>query len=156
MWQPLNGIVTKVAPSEGTSVNDIWIPGGTEVCFSKHSMMHRKDIFGPDAEVFRPERWLINDSETLKVYERTWELSFSYGRFSCLGKGVALMELNKVFVAVSIVRSKISEMLEADMQQLLRRYDLALVNPVNTVNTKCHQLHVQKDMHVRVWQRSLS
>ena len=102
MWQPLNGIVTKVAPKEGATINDIFIPGGTQVCFSKHCLMRRKDIFGPDADVFLPERWLTDDAETLKGYERVWDLSFGSGRFSCLGKGVALMELNKVFVEVCI------------------------------------------------------
>jgi cytochrome P450 len=100
MWQPLNGIVTKVAPPEGATINGTWIPGATQVCFSKHNMMHRQDLFGADADFFRPERWLT-DPDTLKGYERVWELSFSYGRFSCLGKGIALMELNKVFVEVS-------------------------------------------------------
>lgn len=105
MWRPLNGVVTKVAPREGAAVNGTWIPGGTQVCFSKHNLMLRHDLFGPDAGLFRPERWLT-DPDTLRAYERVWELSFSYGRFSCLGKGTALMELNKVFVEVSLGRCK--------------------------------------------------
>lgn len=100
IWQPLNGIVTKVAPKEATTINGVFIPGETQVAFSMHAMMHREDLFGHDADMFRPERWLT-DVDTLKAHERVWELSFGCGRFSCLGKGIALMELDKVFVEVS-------------------------------------------------------
>lgn len=99
LWQPLTGIQTKLAPAEGVEISGIRIPGGTQITVNKYSMMRRKSIFGPDAEVFRPERWL-GDPETVKGYERVWELSFDAGRFTCLGKGIALIELNKVFVEV--------------------------------------------------------
>lgn len=35
----------------------IFIPEGTQVEYSVHVMHHRKDIWGPDAEDFIPERW---------------------------------------------------------------------------------------------------
>lgn len=101
LWQPLNGIATKDSPKEGLTVNGVYIPGNTQVCMSQHSMMRRKDFFGPDPDTFRPERWLDSDTDHVKQQERIWELSFGTGRFSCLGKGIALMELNKVFVEVS-------------------------------------------------------
>lgn len=100
LWQPLNGIVTKDSPKEDITINGVYIPGNTQVCLSQHSMMRRKDFFGPDPDTFRPERWLDNDVDRVKEQERIWELSFSTGRFTCLGKGFALMELNKVFVEV--------------------------------------------------------
>jgi cytochrome P450 len=100
LWQPLNGIVTKDAPREGVTINGVWIPGGTQVCLSQHSMMRRKDLFGPDAEMFRPERWVEGDADTIKGYEKVWDYTFSAGRFLCLGKGIALMELNKAVLEV--------------------------------------------------------
>jgi cytochrome P450 len=64
--------------------------------------MHRNiDIFGADADIFRPERWLEAQGEQLQMMERNNELIFGYGRFQCLGKNVAFMELNKVFVEVN-------------------------------------------------------
>ncbi len=53
-----------------------------------------------DADTFRPERWLENTAETVQKYERVWELSFGAGRSTCLGRGIALMELNKAIVEV--------------------------------------------------------
>lgn len=35
----------------------IFVPKGTSVEYSVHVMHHRKDIWGPDADEFRPERW---------------------------------------------------------------------------------------------------
>jgi cytochrome P450 len=100
LWQPINGIQTKVAPAEGATVNGIYIPGGTQVGWSAHSMMKRRDVFGEDADLFKPERWLDSDPETLNRYTRAWEITFSAGRFTCLGKSIALMELTKVLFEV--------------------------------------------------------
>ena len=99
LWQPLNGIQTKVAPPEGAVISGVRVPGRTQVGQNHHNMMRREDIWGKTGDVFMPERWL-SDSETTKALEKVWELSFAYGRFTCLGKGIALMELNKVFVEV--------------------------------------------------------
>lgn len=63
--------------------------------------LHRSSIiFGPDANVFRPERWLDAPEVELQKMERNNELIFGHGRFGCLGKTIAFMELNKIFVEV--------------------------------------------------------
>ena len=139
LWFPLNGLVTMDSPAEGITINNVYIPGNTQVCLSKYAMLRRPDIFGEDAEMFRPERWLDQDASNagkLSEMERTMDLYFGVGRYMCLGKGIAMMELNKVLV------------------ELLRRFDLGLVNPVNTVKTRCHQLHVQSEMFLRARERS--
>ncbi|KIX94105.1 uncharacterized protein Z520_10131 [Fonsecaea multimorphosa CBS 102226] len=137
LWQPLNGMQTKLSPPDAEIVvSGVRVPPGTQVGLSQHTMMRRRDLFGPDAAVFRPERWLEADPDTAKAYERVWELSFAEGRFSCLGKGIALMELNKVFV------------------ELFRRFDFGIVNPVRTMETKCHQIHVQRKMYLHVTARA--
>lgn len=43
--------------------------------------------------------------------ERTNDLIFGHGKYSCLGKSVAMIELNKVFV------------------ELFRRFDFSLMEP---------------------------
>ena len=53
-----------------------------------------------DADIFRPERWIEADPSTRARYERTTEAIFGSGRFVCLGKNIAVMELNKAFVEV--------------------------------------------------------
>ncbi|CAH0020831.1 unnamed protein product [Clonostachys rhizophaga] len=75
------------------------------------SVMRNKGVFGEDADVFRPERWLGLDPAQRRHMANTAELSFGYGRFGCSGKQVAFIELNKIYV------------------ELLRYFDFHLVNP---------------------------
>jgi len=64
-------------------------------------MMRSKNIWGEDAEIFRPERWLEADETQLKLMNSVVELNFGSGKYQCLGKTIAFMELNKIFVEVS-------------------------------------------------------
>lgn len=58
-------------------------------------------MYGADADVFRPERWLeVEDEGRLESMRRSVELVFGYGKYGCLGKGIAFLELNKVFAEV--------------------------------------------------------
>lgn len=58
------------------------------------------EVFGADAEVFRPERFLECDDKQKTYMLRTIDLIFGHGRWLCLGKPLAVMELNKIFVEV--------------------------------------------------------
>lgn len=115
MFMPLHGLAARVSPSpNGETVNGIYFPPGTEVGIATYATNHRCDIYGPDADTFRPERWIKNDPNTLRVYERTNELVFGVGRSSCLGKGIALMELSKAIFEVSIEPTKLTEIVIVD------------------------------------------
>ena len=101
MFMPLQGLAGRVSPSpNGETINGVHYPAGTEVGVATYAIGHRRDIYGPDADTFRPERWLQNDPNTLRQYERTNELVFGAGRTSCLGKNIALMELSKAIFEV--------------------------------------------------------
>ncbi|KAM7208909.1 cytochrome P450 [Naviculisporaceae sp. PSN 640] len=64
----------------------ILVPKGTPVRWSLDMMQRRTDIFGPDADEFRPERW-----ETLRV---RWEyIPFHGGPRICLGRQFALTQM---------------------------------------------------------------
>lgn len=52
-------------------------------------------LFGPDPEVFRPERWL-EASEGRRSEMEGAQFVFGMGPRVCLGRDVALMELGKV------------------------------------------------------------
>ncbi len=83
-------------------VNGMFIPGGTSIGYCAFGIFRDKNIFGEEADALRPERWLDDPPEKIKEQEQTLELVFSFGKYQCLGRNVALMELNKVFVEVSI------------------------------------------------------
>ena len=100
LFPPMQGLQNKVAPASGISINGLSIPGNVEICTNYHAMMRRRDIFGTDAEVFRPSRWTEANEEMYNRMFRTQELVFGTSRWTCLGKNVAMMELDKVFVEV--------------------------------------------------------
>lgn len=61
----------------------VFIPKGMEVNYSVHVMHRRKDLWGADAEEFRPERWLNRKAG--------WEfLPFNGGPRICLGQQFAI------------------------------------------------------------------
>lgn len=127
---PLQSLFSKLSPPEGARIDGLYIPGDTNVAVNFHAMMRRGEVFGADAEVFRPERWTEADEGGYNRMDRTVELVFGTGRFTCLGKTIAKMELDKVFV------------------ELLRNFNWGIANPINAVKTYCNGAHVQSDYYL--------
>jgi cytochrome P450 len=105
MWPPISSLQSKISPPGGETVNGVFLPGGVEVAVSQVATHRRKDVYGDDANIFRPDRWIdagrLNDGgEKLHMMERTLELVFGSGRFGCLGKHGAMIELDKVFASL--------------------------------------------------------
>ncbi len=65
------------------------------------ALVKSKAVFGDDANIFRPERWLEASKEKREEMENHLELIFGYGRWMCIGKNVAWMELYKTTFEVS-------------------------------------------------------
>lgn len=97
IWPPLTGLMTKLVPPGGDTFNGQFIPGGTEISYSAWGVHHDKRVYGEDADVYRPERWLVEvtGKEKLGAMERSVEMVFGSGRYGCLGKSVALVELKR-------------------------------------------------------------
>jgi cytochrome P450 len=99
-WPPLTGTRCKKAPPEGWVIGNRFIPGGTEVGQRVWGLRRDVGIFGPDASLFRPERWLEAGPEQLEKMEAAVGMLFGNGRHRCLGRTIALIELNKVIAEV--------------------------------------------------------
>jgi cytochrome P450 len=102
IWPGSTIPVPKVVPPEGDTFNGVFIPGGTEIGSDTWGIQRSKAIFGYDADRFRPERWLEESGDTLHKMESTMGLVFGTGKYGCLGKNIALMELDKIFFEVSL------------------------------------------------------
>lgn len=122
----------KVVPPGGDTLNGLFIPEGTAVGHNSFSMMRRKEIFGEDVEIFRPERWLECTDAQRQQMDRTIDIHFGGGRWMCAGKLVAYTELYKIYF------------------ELLREFDFQLVNPSKPYREDSFVLWRQRDMHVRV------
>lgn len=108
IFPPITQLRERMTPPEGDTISGVFVPGGVYVGLNAWGTQLNEDVYGPDAAVFKPERWLLAEGEQLKEMERCQELVFGYGATKCLGIPIALMNLNKVFVQVSLPLLKCS------------------------------------------------
>ncbi|OLN97575.1 Pisatin demethylase 4 [Colletotrichum chlorophyti] len=132
VFPPVTGLMSTTVPKGGDFMHGMSIPEGTDIGWTAFGVLRSKIVYGSDADVFRPERWLEAGEDQLKSMTAQWELVFKYGKWQCLGKTVALMELNKVFV------------------ELLRRFDFSLVDPAKPWSSFSAGIFIQSDLWVRV------
>lgn len=93
----------RYVPEAGQGLPDgSFVPGGSILAFNPYVICRNKDVFGEDADDFRPERWLQGDKEGDKAYAERLrlmnnaDLSFGAGSRICIGKHLALMQVYKV------------------------------------------------------------
>ncbi|RKU45312.1 hypothetical protein DL546_007167 [Coniochaeta pulveracea] len=138
MYPPATGLLPKVSKKDEI-VCGARIPAGTNVAWAPWAIMHSSEVFGQDAEIFRPERWIEASEDRKKLMDQVVMLDFASGsRWECLGKNVAMIELNKTYV------------------ELLRRFDFTLIDPTNPWSSFNAAFFIQKDYNVRVTPRKLS
>ena len=96
---------SKLSPMETDTVCGYSVPGGTQVGANVPGVLKSEAVYGPDADCFRPERWLEaaqeEDGFRLSRMKSSLDLVFGAGKFSCMGKTIAYMEVRKLFVEVS-------------------------------------------------------
>ncbi|KAL4790551.1 cytochrome P450 [Aspergillus venezuelensis] len=85
-------------PPEGLQVDEMWIPGDTIVVIPQY-VIQRDDRYFPSGEKFIPERWL-NGKERLITHEEAF-FPFQLGRYGCVGKQLALMEMRLVIARMA-------------------------------------------------------
>jgi cytochrome P450 len=101
MSPPITGGFGKSVPPGGDVICGLAIPEGTEVHANHMGLMQNEEVFGRGVEMFRPERFLDCDDATRAKRLKVIDLNFGHGRWLCLGKALAWLELNKIFVEVS-------------------------------------------------------
>ncbi|KAH9810899.1 pisatin demethylase (Cytochrome-P450) [Teratosphaeria destructans] len=133
IYPPVTGLMAKKVPDGGCMIDvdgvEKFVPGGTQIGWNSWGMMREEEVFGADAEIFRPERWLPRDGSEREMARitrmtETVTLCFGSGRFGCLGRGVAVMELNKAVIEVRVLLEGGVFMRLTEFRQILRRFSL--------------------------------
>ncbi|KAI1178377.1 cytochrome P450 [Nemania sp. FL0916] len=110
----------RVVPEPGMDIAGRFVPGGTIVGCSAWLIHRRPEIFGVDVDVYRPERWLVDESlpevEREERERRVREMNghmfqFGMGSRTCIGKNISLLEMYKL------------------VPSLLRRFEIRFKDP---------------------------
>ncbi|RDW68698.1 cytochrome P450 [Aspergillus mulundensis] len=85
-------------PPEGLQIDEVWIPGDTIVVVPQY-VVQRDDRYFPAGDEFIPERWLDQKDKLVK-HEGAF-FPFQLGRYGCVGKQLALMEMRLVIARIA-------------------------------------------------------
>ncbi|KAK5653714.1 hypothetical protein OQA88_8745 [Cercophora sp. LCS_1] len=135
LWPPSAGLFTKEVPKEGDTIHGYYVPPGTEVGQCMPSVGKLIRIWGDDFNIFRPERWLEASPDKFDEMAAAVDLVFSSGKYVCLGKHIAWMELLKFVVEV------------------LRRFNVATVNNAQPLKLRDPVTFLSSDFKIRFTKR---
>jgi len=90
-----------VPKGEQLRVGNLIIPSGTIVGTNPYVLHQQKEVYGSDADVFNPNRWLDCTNEKRKQMEGTM-LHFGGASRSCPGQNLALIAMSKLLTAIFI------------------------------------------------------
>ncbi|UNI15986.1 hypothetical protein JDV02_002467 [Purpureocillium takamizusanense] len=79
------------ANSSGVTILGHYFPPGTVLSVPTYTIHHSAEIWGPDAEEFRPERW-----EAVTPRQKNAFIPFSHGPRACVGRNVAEMKMKLI------------------------------------------------------------
>lgn len=83
---PVAATMPRVSPSDGMELCDKYIPQGYYLGMNPIIVQRDQSIFGEDADLYRPSRWLEQDSTIMEKHM----LHFGAGTRTCIGKNVSL------------------------------------------------------------------
>jgi cytochrome P450 len=89
----------RIVPASDLKLDDAFLPPGTIIGVNPWIMHRDPSIFGEDAEVWNPSRWIDTDAERVKRMDQHI-LTFGAGKRTCLGKNSAMLEIHKLVPAL--------------------------------------------------------
>ncbi|KAJ0142276.1 Uncharacterized protein HZ326_14890 [Fusarium oxysporum f. sp. albedinis] len=92
-------MLERIVPARGLEVNGHHISGGTIVGVNAWVLHRNKDIFGHDADRWRPSRWIEASTEQKRRMEN-YMFAFGAGSRTCIGKNISLLEMYKMVPAL--------------------------------------------------------
>ena len=93
LFPPIPVIISRRVSPGGLCLNGHFIPEGTAIGASAAVINRDPHVFGVDAGVFRPERWLEEPAKVAQM--QRFMFSWGFGSRKCVAKHLALLETYK-------------------------------------------------------------
>lgn len=101
-------ILERVVPPSGFTLPDgRFVPSGTAIGINPAVTNRDIDVFGDDAELFNPDRWLKKNGEKEGVFRDRFkrmkdvaDFVFGGGNRLCMGRDLAMLEIYKLFATL--------------------------------------------------------
>lgn len=104
------GLPREIPPgSPGVTLLGTYYPPGTVLSVPTYTLHHSKEIWGDDADDFKPERW-----RRLTARQRDAFIPYSHGPRACIGRNVAQKELK--LIAATWARRYSVELRQGEME----------------------------------------
>lgn len=135
---PATGLpLWREVPEGGAAICGTWFPAGTNVGINSWVAHRNMDVWGEDADEFRPERWIESTEEQLRDMNAMF-MPFGMGSRTCLGKNVSLLEISKL------------------IPYLVRNYDISVAGAKGgrrELRSRCAWFVKQNDFLVNIKER---
>lgn len=82
--------ITRLVPAEGAEIAGKRYPGGTRVAVNGWVLHRDREVFGADADVYRPERWIEGDARNMERYMFQFGGGSHLCEFRCAAFGVSV------------------------------------------------------------------
>lgn len=129
---PVVPITGRTAIRETTLLGQV-IPKGTMIISSPWAINRSTATWGPDAEEFKPERWLGEKAKSRSPYDI---LTFLHGPRGCIGQAFSRAEL-KCLVAAMVMKF---EMKMEDPTEKIEPAGLITVKPKNGLRLRLREI----------------
>ncbi|TID14180.1 pisatin demethylase [Venturia nashicola] len=86
--------IQRIVPKDGRAIAGRFFPAGTIVGINAWAAHSNRQVFGEDADVFNPDRWL-GDPEIVKKRD-AYFMTFGAGSRTCIGKHITHLEMIKL------------------------------------------------------------
>lgn len=133
IYPPIGTPFPRVISTDRMSIGNYFLPKGTEIGISVWCVSRNEEVYGSDAAVFRPERWL--ESEEKNRYYDKVDTVFGAGYNTCIGKNIAILEVYKTVV------------------ELLRNFEISIVNPEKPWKSRNSLMFLQSEFKAKLKQR---